>query len=212
MNMDINMNKQFQEIKTLYKKSGTQFENIEMQINNNNNQKNNQNLSQNLISSGLDIINVGINTLFMGMQIPDMNRNNNNILNQIYYLINKIQNISKTIANINYQNPYKNMGGFNSNNNLGNNNQINRSKINVHFFNRFNGEKNNIVVDYGTTIDEILKQYIIKVNLPQLINNNNNFFLSNGNELNFGDNRKVDVVFKANSHPDIEVIIKDQIK
>ena len=63
-----------------------------------------------------------------------------------------------------------------------------------------------------TTIDEILKQYIIKVNLPQLINNNNNFFLSNGNELNFGDNRKVDVVFKANSHPDIEVIIKDQIK
>ena len=210
--MDINMNKQFQEIKTLYKKSGTQFENIEMQINNNNNQKNNQNLSQNLISSGLDIINVGINTLFMGMQIPDMNRNNNNILNQIYYLINKIQNISKTIANINYQNPYKNMGGFNSNNNLGNNNQINRSKINVHFFNRFNGEKNNIVVDYGTTIDEILKQYIIKVNLPQLINNNNNFFLSNGNELNFGDNRKVDVVFKANSHPDIEVIIKDQIK
>ena len=183
-----------------------------MQINNNNNQKNNQNLSQNLISSGLNIINVGINTLFMGMQIPDINRNNNNILNQIYYLINKIQNISKTIANINYQNPYKNMGGFNSNNNLGNNNQINRSKINVHFFNRFNGEKNNIVVDYGTTIDEILKQYIIKVNLPQLINNNNNFFLSNGNELNFGDNRKVDVVFKANSHPDIEVIIKDQIK
>ena len=75
-----------------------------MQINNNNNQKNNQNLSQNLISSGLDIINVGINTLFMGMQIPDMNRNNNNILNQIYYLINKIQNISKTIANINYNN------------------------------------------------------------------------------------------------------------
>jgi len=39
----MNMNDQFQEIKTLYKKSGTQIDNIEMQINNNNN----QNLSQN---------------------------------------------------------------------------------------------------------------------------------------------------------------------
>jgi len=206
----MNMNDQFQEIKTLYKKSGTQIDNIEMQINNNNN----QNLSQNLINSGLNIINIGIYTLFMGMQMPDMNRNNNNILNQINQLLSKIQSISKTIVNMNYQNPNMNMGGFDSNNNLGNNNndQVNEPKINVHFFNRFNGKKNNIVVDFGTTIDEILIKYIIKVNLPQLIKNNNNIFLLNGKELNFGDNRKVDEVFKANSHPDIQVIIKDQIQ
>ena len=102
---------------------------------------------------------------------------------------------------------------FNFNNGFVNvKNQINKPKINIQFFNRNNGKKNNIVVDFGTTIDEILKQYIIKINLPQLINNNNNYFLSNGEELAFGDTRKVDEIFPSNSCVKIEVVFKSLIK
>ena len=171
------------------------------------NSLNNQNLSENIISLGINIIYNGINTLFMGIQMPDMNRNNNYILNQINDLITQIQNISKTITN--HQMPILNMIPFKSNNNLeNNNNQKNKPKINVHFFNRNNGENNNIIVDSNTTIDEALKKYLIKINLPQLIKNNNFLFLINGIQLKFGDNRYIDDTFLT-SDIKIDVVSKN---
>ena len=131
----MNTNYQFQNIKFQYKNLGSQFENIEMQINYMNNQK----LSEKIFSLGINIINNGIQALFMGIQIPDMIRNNISILNQINDLIIQIQNISNKIENIYYQMPIMNIESFN--------NKINKTKINVSFI---NCDRGNIVIDFGT--------------------------------------------------------------
>ena len=75
--------------------------------------------------------------------------------------------------------------------------------INVAF--NYQGIKINTRCYFGTTIDEMLKKYLIKINLPRLINNNDDFFFEyNAEYLEFGDNRKIEDVFKAS--PDSLVI------
>ena len=74
-----------------------------------------------------------------------------------------MKNISKQINNMNSR-----MEFLNSDNNLANNNQEIRPKtINV-IFKTIRGKAYNFVFNYGTTIDEILKQYLIKTNSIQL--------------------------------------------
>ena len=188
--MNMNMNMQFNDIKFQYKNLESLFDNIERQIVN----MNYQNLSSNIINLGMNIINNGVNMLFMGIQIPDITRNNFSILNNINDLITKIQNISMTITNINYQMPMMNMGGLNFNNNLINNNESNKPAVNIVFNYR---EKINIIAYFGTTIDEILKKFMERINLSGLINDNDAFFfLYNNEHLNFGDNRKIEDFFK----------------
>ncbi len=165
----MNMNMQFNDIKFQYKILESLFDNIERQIMN----MNYQNLITYIIDLGMIIINNGINMLFMGIQMPDITRNNFSILNKINDLITKIQNISMTIANINYQMPMMNMGGLNFNNELINNNESKKPAVNIIFNYR---EKINIITYFGTTIDEILKKFMVKINLPGLINNNDAFF------------------------------------
>ena len=189
----LNMNMQFMQFNTIlfqYKNLESQFNNIGKQILN----MNNQNISTNIIDLGMNIINNGIQMLFMGIQIPDITRNNFFILNQINDVIAKIQNISMKITNMNYQMPMINMGGLNFNNDFLNINKEKKPIINVFFDNW--GKKNNIQYYFGTTIDEMLKKYLIRINLPGLINNNDAFlFLYNAEHLKFGDNRKIEDVF-----------------
>ena len=196
MNMQI---MQFNTILFQYKNLESQFDNIGKQILN----MNNQNISTNIIDLGMNIINNGIQMLFMGIQIPDITRNNFFILNQINDVIAKIQNISMKITNMNYEMPMINMGGLNFNNNFLNNNKEEKPMINVAF--NYQGIKINTRCYFGTTIDEMLKKYLIKINLPRLINNNDDFFFEyNAEYLEFGDNRKIEDVFKAS--PDSLVI------
>jgi len=164
------MNMQFNDIKFQFKNLESIFDNIERQIMN----MNYQNLSTNIIDLGMNVINNGVNLLFMGIQIQDITRNNFSILNKINDLITKIQNISMTIANINYQMPMMNMGGLNFNNDLITNNGSNKPAVNIVFNYR---EKINIISYFGTTIDEILKKFMAIINFSGLINDNEHFFL-----------------------------------
>ena len=198
----LNINMQFNAIKFQYKNLESQFDNIGGQILN----MNNQNISTNIIDLGMNIINNGMQMLLMGIQIPDITRNNFIILNQINDLINKIQNISMNITKMNYQMPMINMGGLNFNNDFLNNNKEEKPIINVAFNNR--GIKINIQCYFGTTIDEMLKKYLIRINSPELINNNDAFFfVYNAEYLKFGDNRKIEDIFKCS--PNSSLIVRD---
>ena len=65
--------------------------------------------------------------------------------------------------------------------------------------------KSTIVVNYGTTIDTVLKQYCIRCNRTDLIDNPKIAFLINGKKLKFGDKTTVEEYFK-NNDPTITVI------
>ena len=87
-----------------------------------------------------------------------------------------------------------------------NNNII--KKINILFATSSQGKKENLVVNYGTNIDELIKLYLNKVKRPDLINNEKNIsFIYNSKTLNFGDKRKVENVFKNNSNNNIIFVI-----
>ena len=59
-------------------------------------------------------------------------------------------------------------------------------KINV-FFWPTNGQKTTIIFNISTTIDEMLKTYLLKINHPEYINDNKIRFLYNGKAINYGD-------------------------
>ena len=80
-------------------------------------------------------------------------------------------------------------------------NNINIKKINILFATSSQGKKENIIVNYGTSVDELIKLYLNKVKRPDLINKENNIsFIYNSKSLNFGDKRKVENVFKNNNN------------
>ena len=80
--------------------------------------------------------------------------------------------------------------------------------INILFATSSQGKKENLVVNYGTNIDELIKLYLNKVKRPDLINNEKNIsFIYNSKPLNFGDKRKVENVFKNNSNNNIIFVI-----
>ena len=62
----------------------------------------------------------------------------------------------------------------------------NLGKINV-FFWPTNGQKTTIIFNISTTIDEMLKTYLLKINHPEYINDNKIRFLYNGKAINYGD-------------------------
>ena len=73
-------------------------------------------------------------------------------------------------------------------------------------FKTTHGNVNNIKVDYGTSIDDMLKKYLKHINHPELINNKNDIaFLYNAQILIFGDKTKIEDYFKYNNHPNIIV-------
>ena len=85
-------------------------------------------------------------------------------------------------------------------------------KINILFATSSQGKKENLIVDHGTSIDELIKLYLNKVKRPDLINNEKKItFIYNSNPLNFGDKRKVETLFKNNSNNNI-IFVVDKIK
>jgi len=190
----LDMNSQFQNIKFQFQEMKGQFENIEMQW------KNifNSNISSQIVNLGINLINTGIQALSMGILLPDI-RNNISIKNKIGDLIFQMNSISILMNNMNCQ-----MGFLNYDNNLFNNNNNKRPKINV-TFTTLRGDKNNLIFDYGTTIDEILKQYLIKTNSFQK-RDNLDFRYDCYTHLKIGDNRKIEDVF-INQIPNVNVLV-----
>ena len=67
------------------------------------------------------------------------------------------------------------------------------------------GVTNTLVSKYGTTIDEILKKYLYKVNKPELIFQSKFLFLFNGQKLKFGDKTKIEDYFEGYFNPKVIV-------
>ena len=86
----------------------------------------------------------------------------------------------------------------NSNNNGGN-------KINC-IFNTTTGKTINILIDYGKTINDLVKIYFARVEQPDLINRKQDIcFVFNATKIDFDSTEKVEDFFKFNANPTILV-------
>ncbi len=83
-------------------------------------------------------------------------------------------------------------------------------KINV-IFKTTQGVTHTLVYNYGTTVDQVLKKYLKRVNREDLINDEQNkgkiCFLFNAAQLKFGDTTKIEQFFKGISNP--KVVVND---
>jgi hypothetical protein len=180
---------------------------------------NNNNLNQNIL---LNFNNNNFN------QNPIMNNNNLNN-NQFIHPINKFNN-NITMNNNNF--PILNFGNNINNNNFQMNNimvndeeewmkgfrmgveevvnsssENKKEKMNVKF-NTTQGYTRLMIVEKGTTIDQLLRKFLETENKRELINDDKKLcFLYNGSKMKFGDNTKVEKLFKINSSP--RVVVND---
>ena len=152
-----------------------------------------------------------------GMLMPGIG-NISYINEQIMNLQNQLMNIKMPMNNnmgMSMNNdmlmPMNNFMGIPINNFMGmqmNNNMEaldNIKKMNI-TFKTTQGISKNIVVDYGTSIDNMLKKYLKEVNHPELINSKDKIcFLFNARKLKFGDKTKIEDYFKNTFIPKIVV-------
>ena len=125
----------------------------------------------------------------------EMNLMKNNI-NQNFYNMNKFNNNMK----MNMQN----IGGFPLNHNQ---NIMSEKKCII--FKSIDGDTTIFNFDLGTTINEILKEYIKRESNSEKINSINDFsFLFNGKRINFEDNTKIEKYFYGCHSPYILVMKK----
>ena len=84
----------------------------------------------------------------------------------------------------------------------------NIKKMNILFATSSQGKKENLNVEYGTSIDELIRLQLNKVKRQDLINKEKDIsFVYNRKELNFGDKRKIENVFKNNSNNNVIFVI-----
>ena len=133
----------------------------------------------------------------------------NNIMNKLNNKSNAIENdfmeqmndLLKRINNMNYSTKLKV-----SYDELGDqSNNINSLKNII--FKTTLGSKTTLEINSTITIDELLKQYLYKINRSDLINNTEEslYFTFNAEKLEFGDKRKIDEVFTTNPNPTVLV-------
>ena len=78
-------------------------------------------------------------------------------------------------------------------------------KINIHFSTTV-GTVRNLVFNHGTTIDQVLRQYLNAVGRPELIGKDQDIgFLFNGSKINFGNKTPVEAFFRNAAVPKIVV-------
>ena len=186
----------------------------------------------NVYNMAVQILNIGINMLNIGTQMPNMGNNTFNYALQIENIGMQIQNIGSQIKNMNNMN--NNMVILNNNMmmpnqmiglnlmDMNNNDdaewmrgfkmaedevneeeEVNTNYMNITFKNT-QGVFHTLAFKYGTTIDEILKKYLHRVNKPD---QEKICFLFNANQLKFGCKTKIEDFFKGISNP--KVIVND---
>ena len=208
-----------------------QLRNIKQQLGNIDIQLDNLNQMHNIISPNVGIqiynmaiqlLNTGISMLNIGSQLPNIGKDAFNYGLQFENIGMQIQNIGNQIKNMNNMsnlvmpNSMIGMGGKGMMS-MGNDEEwlkgfqmgveevkgINEIKIT---FKTTQGVITNIFAKKETTIDGILKQYLYKVNKPELIRQGDKMcFLFNADKLKLGDNRKIEDYFKDISNPKIVV-------
>ena len=133
---------------------------------------------------------------------PDLINNRNNI--KFLYngeIINEKITARKCFKNeikpiilvLDTNNLLTNAAKYNDNNEI-----ISGPKFNVHF-QASNGTTTNKLYNYGTTIDKMLKIYLLRIDHPELINSNI-YFLYNLNRIYFGDQTVLEKIFGCNQN------------
>ena len=81
-------------------------------------------------------------------------------------------------------------------------------KMNI-IFNTTQGTSHNLVMTYGTTIDQALSKYLKRVGRPELIGSQDNkiCFLFNATKMKFGDQTPIETFFKNAPNP--KVVVND---
>lgn len=215
-----NIIKKIQNIKLQLKNMDILFDNLILQIQN-----------KEKLSIGKQVYNISIQTLDLGIQmlnivkqLPKMKIDFFNTKQQIQYFGKKIQNIGNQFPgnSINMKIPIFNRSNIempsNTMVNLYRNNEVEENEINTNnneevtqkiniTFKTAEGEQDTIVFNYGTTISDILKRYLNKINHPEFIKKGDNIvFLYNAKKLKFNDRTKIEKFFNNNSIPVITVL------
>ena len=76
------------------------------------------------------------------------------------------------------------------------------NKTNV-VFQHYRGFKTNLIVEFGTTIDLLLKEYLIKINRENIIDTDEYIFRFNGSKIKFGDQTPVEKIFGSYGFVDV---------
>ena len=93
-----------------------------------------------------------------------------------------------------------------TNDKINNNIELNKNKKKMNIlFCTTSGIKINLVIDYGTSVGEVLRIYLTRIKRPELINSEAVTFVYNNKKLNFEDKTKIEDYFKCNEHPTIIV-------
>ena len=148
-----------------------------------------QNLDELIQNMTIQILNIGTQMINICMQYQNMNKNFNNEI-QIQNFFSQIQNMAQQMTTMEF--PNYNQLNLENKMNKEQINMRNYPKINIIFFNNIDGIRLNLITDYGTTIDQLLKNYMIKIGRPELINSKNIWItLNSEKKLMFGDNTTV---------------------
>ena len=137
----------------------------------------------------------------------------NNIMNKLSNKSNSLENdfmgqmndLLKRINNMNYNTKLKvSNDDINKLNNIQSTNDENLKNIT---FKTTLGSKTSIEINTSNTIDELLKQYLFKINRSDLINNTEEslYFTYNADKLEIGDSRYISDVFLTNPNPTVLV-------
>ena len=172
----------------------------------------------------MPINNIGIQFLNMGIQMINIGMNMPNNQNDMFNFNQNIQNIINQLENIGMSNQQMgvpmgmNMPPIKMDNSMFDSDFMSRfndeiiepqmtmdrfddgimepedKKLNI-IFEDSTGKKNIVVVDYGTTVDNLLKKYLNILDMPQ----NKVVCIYNMKRLNLGDETKVEDKFGTNS-------------
>ena len=192
-----NINIQLQNYKFQLKNIESQFENI-MNI---------PNLNL-VVNTGIQILNVGLQMISSVMQMHIFEIDYLNLNQQIQNIKTQILNIEMEINNnINMK--------MNQINNMQMNNFLLMQNDNIqkniiekkHVTFRSNtGKRWNMQFDREITVSEMLKQFLVKIEKPELFKTDEIFFLFNATKLNWGDNTKIRDKFSLDLYPSIAVV------
>ena len=215
-----NIIKKIQNIKLQLKNMDILFDNLILQIQN----KEKVSIGKQVYNISIQTFDLGIQMLNIVKQLPKMKIDFFNSKQQIQYFGKKIQNIGNQFPgnSINMKIPIFNRSNIempsNTMINLYRNNEVEENEINTNnneevtqkiniTFKTAEGEQDTIVFNYGTTISDILKRYLNKINHPGFIKKSDNIvFLYNAKKLKFNDRTKIEKFFNNNSIPVITVL------
>jgi hypothetical protein len=145
----------------------------------------NNNMIDNNMNFGMGMMGIPNNNMMMNNNFNNFDMGNNMMMNNI--------------NNNNFGIPINNWQNMMNYNELNNNSFFDdRPKKNV-IFQGDRGNLTNMLFNYDTTTDEMLKKYLKRINRPDLYGNNKIYFIFNAERIRFGDKTPIKELFK-NAH------------